>query len=226
MSDVTEVRQALRAAILRGDYAPRQRLIEIELVEEYAASRFIIRNALLQLAGDGLIEMQPNRGARIREISVAEAIEITEIRQCVEGLVAGRAAEKISNAEISELSALANAMSSAVSDLELMRYSDLNATLHARLRAIAQHPTADRILEQLNGQMVHHQFTLSLLPGRPNTSLPEHLAIITAVCARDPARAELAMREHIGSVIRALSEFEKSDRKSLRHDRPSRAHQG
>lgn len=215
MSDAAAVRQALREAILRGEYAPRQRLIEAELVEQYSTSRFVLRNALLQLAGDGLVEMRPNRGARVREISVTEAIEITEIRQGVEGLVAARAAEKISDPEIAEIAQLADAMSAAVSDLELMRYSDLNATLHARLREIAGHPTANRILEQLNGQMVRHQFTLSLLPGRPSVSLPEHLAIIAAVCAREPEAAERAMREHIGSVIRALSEFGKSGARSL-----------
>ena len=80
MSDLQDLRTQLRDAILRGTYAPRQRLIEAELAEEYDASRFVVRNALIQLAADGLVELQPNRGARVREISVEEAVEITEIR--------------------------------------------------------------------------------------------------------------------------------------------------
>jgi DNA-binding GntR family transcriptional regulator len=78
----------LRAAILRGEYSPRQRLIETELAEQYGTSRFVIRNALAQLANEGLVEIQPNRGARVREVSVQEALEITEIRRAVEGLIA------------------------------------------------------------------------------------------------------------------------------------------
>ncbi|MGK5683679.1 GntR family transcriptional regulator [Actinoplanes sp. URMC 104] len=202
MSDVFD---ELRAAILRGEYAPRQRLIENELTERYATSRFLLRNALTRLANEGLVELQPNRGARVREISVGEAIEITEIRRSVEGLVAARAAERITDAEIAELRALGDRMTTAVESRDMLRYSELNAQLHGRVRAIAQHATAIRIIEQLNGQMVRHQFRLSLVPGRPSVSLPEHLAIIDAVCARDPERAEQAMRAHLSSVLEALA---------------------
>ncbi|QTX03818.1 GntR family transcriptional regulator [Agromyces archimandritae] len=205
MTDVQDVRTRLRSAILRGDYAPRQRLIEADLAEEYDASRFAIRNALIQLAADGLVELQPNRGARVREIGVDEAIEITEIRQTVEGLVAARAAERIDDEQIAELRDLGAQMSEAVAAGELMRYSDLNAALHSRVREIADHATAARILEQLNGQMVRHQFRLSLYPGRPAVSLPEHLAIVDAVCARDPEAAAAAMSAHVRSVIETLA---------------------
>ncbi|KRE22535.1 GntR family transcriptional regulator [Agromyces sp. Soil535] len=204
VSDLQDVHAQLRNAILRGDFAPRQRLIEAELAERYGAGRFVIRNALLQLAADGLVELQPNRGARVREISVDEAVEITEIRRAVEGLVAARAAEQVTDAQIEELHALGESMTLAVEQGELLRYSDLNATLHSQLREIAGHATATRIIEQLNGQMVRHQFRLSLVPGRPSVSLPEHLAIIDAVCDRDSERAGRLMGEHIGSVIVTL----------------------
>ncbi|MCU4673295.1 GntR family transcriptional regulator [Microbacterium fluvii] len=205
MPEKTDVRAQLRAAILQGVYAPRQRLIEAELAEEYSASRFVLRNALIALAAEGLIELQPNRGARVREISVPEAIEITEIRQAVEGLVAARAAGRASAENIVFLRALGQEMRDAVDQGELARYSDLNATLHGTLRVIADHASATRILEQLNGQMVRHQFRLSMVPGRPSISLPEHLAIIDAVCDRDSEAARAAMMAHVGSVIATLA---------------------
>jgi DNA-binding GntR family transcriptional regulator len=204
-SELDGVRSALRAAILRGTYAPRQRLIEGELAEEYEASRFTIRNALIQLAADGIVELQPNRGARVREITVREAVEITEIRQAVEGMIARRAAELVSDEQITILRQLGRDMEIAVRHGELLRYSDLNASLHSFVREIAQHETATRIVEQLNGQLVRHQFQLSLLPGRPNISLPEHLAIVDSVCRRDPDSAEVMMRAHVGSVIGVLA---------------------
>nr|WP_202107248.1 GntR family transcriptional regulator [Agromyces seonyuensis] len=202
----------MRSAILRGDYAPRQRLIEADLAAEYGASRFAIRNALIQLAADGLVELQQNRGARVREITVPEAVEITEIRQAVESLVAGRAAERVTDEQIAELQELAQAMRDAVGSGELMRYSDLNNALHGMLRDIAQHETANRILAQLNGQMVRHQFRLSLYPGRPAISLPEHLAIVEAVCARDPEAAAGAMSAHVHSVIDTLAHSDEHGR--------------
>jgi DNA-binding GntR family transcriptional regulator len=204
---MSDVLIELRDAILRGEYAPRQRLIETELVERYATSRFVLRNALTRLANEGLVELQPNRGARVREISLDEAIEITEIRRAVEGLVAARAAQRITDEEIAELRALGAAMTAAVENADMLRYSELNAQLHARVRAIAQHSSASKIIDQLNGQMVRHQFRLSLVPGRPSVSLPEHLAIIDAVCGRDPEVAERVMRAHLTSVIDALTGF-------------------
>jgi DNA-binding GntR family transcriptional regulator len=210
VADPIDVPRELRAAILRGEYAPRQRLIETELAEQYGTSRFVIRNTLAQLANEGLIEIQPNRGARVREVSVQEALEITEIRRAVEGLVAARAAERTNDEECRELRALADAMTVAVQNSDMMRYSDLNATFHSRLRSIAQHRLASRIIEQLNAQMVRHQFMLSLVPGRAAISLPEHIAIIDAVCAGDPVAAEQAMRSHLDSVLDALSSVAES----------------
>jgi DNA-binding GntR family transcriptional regulator len=95
-------------------------------------------------------------------------------------------------------------MTVAVQNADMVRYSDLNATFHSRLQSIAQHQLAGRIIEQLNAQMVRHQFMLSLVPGRAEISLPEHLAIIDAVCAKDPDAAEQAMRTHLSSVLEAL----------------------
>jgi len=202
--DKPDTRARLRDAILRGAYGPRQRLIEAELAEEYGASRFALRNALIALAAEGLVELQPNRGARVREISVTEAIEITEIRRSVESLVAARAAENARAAEIAFLQQLGQDMREAVGDGELMRYSELNLLLHRTVREIAAHATAARVLEQLNGQMVRHQFQLALVPGRLTVSLPEHLAIIDAVCAGDPEAARAAMTTHVDSVIHTL----------------------
>jgi DNA-binding GntR family transcriptional regulator len=202
---VSEVFDELRAAILRGEYAPLQRLIETELVERYGTSRFVLRNALTRLATEGLIELQPNRGARVRQISIEEAVEITEIRRAVEARVAARAAERVTDEEIAELRELGEAMTAAVADLDMLGYSDLNAELHGSIRRIARHRTATRLIEQLHGQMVRHQFRLAFVPGRPSVSLPEHLAIIDAVCARDPERAERAMRAHLDSVLKMLT---------------------
>lgn len=202
MSDVFD---ELRAAILRGEYAPLQRLIESDLVERYGSTRSVLRNALTRLATEGMVELQPNRGARVRQISAEEAIEITEIRRAVEALVAARAAQRITDDEIAELRALGERMRAAVAQMDMLGYSELNAQLHSTVRRIADHDTATRIIEQLHGQMVRHQFRLALVPGRPSVSLPEHLAIIDAVCARDPKQAERAMRTHLDSVLKMLT---------------------
>lgn len=205
----TAVTEALRAAILTGEYAPRQRLVEIDLCERFDTSRFILRSALQELSAQGLVEFQRNRGARVRDISLDEAIEITEVRTLLEGLLAGRAAERVTKAEAAVLRGIVKDMHAAVGKSELLVYSGLNARLHATIRDIAAHETAGRLLRQLRDQTVRHQFSLSLVPGRPTVSLPQHEAIVAAIIARDAAAAEQAMREHLQSVIdafRALSD--------------------
>ncbi len=68
--------------------------------------------------------------------------------------------------------------------------------------------TAAGIIERLRAQLVRHQFALALQPGRPAVSLAQHERIVEAITARDPAAAEAAMREHISSVLEALSSME------------------
>jgi DNA-binding GntR family transcriptional regulator len=197
-------REVLREAILRGEYLPGERLVEAQLMERLAASRFTVRAALQDLSAEGLVEMQRNRGAHVRKVSLPEAVEITEVRMVVEGLVAGRAAERVDPAQAAELEEIRLLMRRAVEAGEHRAYSELNQRLHALVRRIAGHGTADRIVETLRGQLVRHQFMLSLLPGRPQVSLPQHERIITAIRERNPEAAESAMREHIASVIDAL----------------------
>ncbi|WP_306214548.1 GntR family transcriptional regulator [Actinoplanes sp. RD1] len=199
-----DTRDALRSAILGGEYLPGERLVELQLTERFRASRFTVRAALQELAGEGLIEMQRNRGAMVRKVSLAEAVEITEVRMVLEGLVAARAAERVTDDQAADLAEIGRQMRAAVDAGEFRRYSDLNQRLHALIRQIAGHGTADGIIETLRGQLVRHQFMLSMLPGRPQTSLPQHERIIAAIRDRDAPAAEAAMRGHIASVIEAL----------------------
>ena len=203
----SEARRQIRAAIVAGEFAPGQRLIEADLCERFTASRFVIRGALAELAAQGLIEFQRNRGARVRDVSLAEAIEITEVRRLLEGLIAARAAEAITPAAAAELSEIVGEMRSAVAGGELMRYSGLNLRLHLRLRELAGQQIATQLLSQLRDLTVRHDFVLSLVPGRPAVSLPQHAAIAAAVCAGDAAGAESAMQAHLTSVIEALTEL-------------------
>jgi DNA-binding GntR family transcriptional regulator len=195
---------ALRAAILDGEYSPGERLVEATLCERFGVSRFVIRAALQDLAGEGLVEVRRNKGAHVRKVSLAEAVEITQVRMVLEGLVAAQAARRVTEEQAIELDEVGVLMRRAVDAGEFRRYSSLNHRLHDLVRTIGAYHTAEGILTRLHGQLVRHQFAVSLLPGRPAVSLPQHERIIEAIRARDPDAAEAAMREHIASVIEAL----------------------
>ncbi|MFC4589616.1 GntR family transcriptional regulator [Sphaerisporangium corydalis] len=205
---VRDVTAAIREAIARGDFAPNQRLVEADLSRQFDASRGSVRTALFELTNEGLVEREQNRGARVRAVTVAEAVEISEVRMVVEGLCAAKAAERITDEEIAELQEIGAAMRAAVADGHVLRYSELNQALHRRIRDIGGQATAAGVLERLRAQNVRHQFRLALVPGRPQVSLVEHLAIIDEICAHSPAAAERAMRRHLTSVIQALKNAE------------------
>ncbi|MGH3373720.1 MAG: GntR family transcriptional regulator [Actinoallomurus sp.] len=199
-----DVAAAIREAIARGDFAPNQRLVEADLSEQFGASRSGVRAALLELTNEGLVERIQHRGARVRAVTLDEAIEISEVRMAVEGLCAGKAAECVAGDEIAELRDIGAAMRAAVTDGHVLKYSELNKALHQRIMEISGQRTAAAVLGRLRAQNVRHRFQLALVPGRPGVSLSEHLAIIDGICAHDPEAAERAARAHLASVIEAL----------------------
>ncbi|MBL1287803.1 GntR family transcriptional regulator [Streptomyces sp. For3] len=194
----------LRQAILHGEMAPAQRLVENELAEQFGVTRASVRAALIELESEGLVERIRNRGSRVRVVSVDEAVAITECRMALEGLCAAKAAVTAGDGQLDRLTEVGEAMTKAVADGEPMLYSDLNHELHALIREFSGQQTAVSLLERLNGQLVRHRFQLALRPGRPQQSLSEHLAMIDAIRARDPQAAEAAVRSHLASVIEAL----------------------
>jgi DNA-binding GntR family transcriptional regulator len=204
----------LRQAILSGDFAPGRRLVEEELAGTLGVTRQSLRAALLDLAAEGLVERIPNRGARVRVVTIEEAVSITECRMALEALCAVKAAERITDDEAGQLRELAENLKRSVAEGNPLKYSELNRELHRRVGVISRQAVAVGLLERLHAQLVRHQFQLALRPGRPEVSLPEHVAIAHAVADRRPADADLAVRVHLASVIEALQADNASDQET------------
>ena len=83
-----EVTTRIRDAILAGDLVPNQRLVQIDLADEFGVPRATIREALAELVKEGLVEWLPNKGARVRVVSLDEAIEISELRMVLDSCMA------------------------------------------------------------------------------------------------------------------------------------------
>jgi DNA-binding GntR family transcriptional regulator len=198
--------RVLRTAISRGDLPPGHRLVEAELAEQIGVNRSSVRLAIDALIGDGLVERIPNRGARVRVVSVAEAVAMTECRMVLEGLLARKAAERVTAEEVGRLRAQLADMTDAVRCGDLLKYSELISQLHGLVRDAARHPVAAGLVDRLQAQVVRHQFQLSLRPGRPQVSLRELTAVVEAIAAGDADRAESATVEHFHSVVAALSQ--------------------
>lgn len=201
----------IREKILAGEMVPNQRLVESDLSEQFGVSRPAVRETLSELAGEGLVEKIANRGARVRAVGFKEAIEIAEVRKALESLCAGKAAELITDDEIRELRGLGTDMSEAVAAGDRETYASKNRELHERVHQISDQGTANSLINRLRGQNVRQQYRLAQKPGRADVSVTEHLAIIEAVCRRDPAAAERAMAVHLDSVIQAMREVQEAE---------------
>ncbi len=200
--------RGLREAILAGEMSPGQRLVEAELMETFGTTRGSVRSAIDDLAAEGLVERIPNRGARVRRVSLDEAISILECRAVLEGLLAARAATRATKKQVADLVKLGVAMTRAVETGEVASYSGLNSQMHETISQIGDQQVASDLINRLRAQIVRHQFRLSFRPGRPQVSLKEHLAIIDAIEKKDPKAAERAARRHVQSVITALLQID------------------
>jgi DNA-binding GntR family transcriptional regulator len=195
---------ALREAIVRGDIGPDARLVEADLSSTFAMSRGAVRTALIRLEQDGLVVREPHRGARVRRVSDEEAVEILQARAVLEGLAARRAAERIDDAGARRLADCLARHRELLERGDLLGASDANADLHATLLELSEHTTAVRLIQSLNAQTVRYQYRTILIPGRPAASVAEHAAIVEAVSAGDPSRAEASMRTHLFNVADAV----------------------
>ena len=203
-TEADEGYERLYQAILRGEFQPNERLIEMDLAQQYGVDRAAIRTALARLEQDGLVEREPNRGARVRALSEEEAVETLEARAVLEGLAARYAARNATDADIADLRAIVGEMEAHLAEGDLLGISEGNTRLHSRLLQIANNKTVARLIERLHAQHIRSQFRLILVPGRPPRSVAEHRAIVEAVASREPDAAEAAMRSHLANTVETL----------------------
>jgi DNA-binding GntR family transcriptional regulator len=194
----------LRQAILDGQFLPNQRLVEADLTTRFGLGRAAMRTALARLEQDGLVEREPFRGARVRSISLEEAIEILEARAALEGLAARHAARNATPADIAALRDTLERMRSRYEAGDLLGVSAGSTEMHRQLLKIARHQTAARLIDGLKAQNVRYLFRTILVPGRAGESVEEHAAILEAVASADSDRAEQLARRHVERIAEAL----------------------
>jgi len=194
----------LRDAIVDSRFQPNERLVEADLARQFGAGRTAIRAALVRLEQEGLVERQPNRGARVRLVSDREALEIEEVRVALEQLLARHAATRVTRGNTAALRRILDDMTARVEAGDPLGYSELNAQFHEMIWAIADQDVAATLVANLKSQSIRFQYRTILQPGRPDRSLREHRLIVEALASGDPDTSEAAMREHLSRVVETL----------------------
>jgi DNA-binding GntR family transcriptional regulator len=191
---------------MEGVYTPRQRLVETDIAQALGVSRATLRTVLLRLQHEGLVEIQPNRGAQVRAFSVEEATRILQVREVLEGLAAALAAELATGTQLAELRSIVVQMEKTLSAGDLLGQLPLASRFHKIIIEAAGNECIDQFLSVLHAPLMRHQFRIILLPGRKDASLAEHREILAYVEQHDAAGAEQAMRRHMAQLRSSLQQ--------------------
>lgn len=214
--------ERLRRMILDGDYGPKERLIEEQLAERLGVSRTPIRQALTMLEAEGLVEIQPNKGAMVCSFGVDEVWDIYDLRAVLEGHAARRAAERIDERGMARLRELADEMESLAArgfderEEEIRLLVALNNEFHGTIIASSKNNRLERMIRRTIELPLVFKAFFWYGPQERMVSNHYHRQILGALEAGDGERAEIIMREHVYEgrdfVIHALEKDRKGEK--------------
>ncbi|GAA2563870.1 GntR family transcriptional regulator [Pseudonocardia hydrocarbonoxydans] len=198
---------SVRELILRGEFAAGARLGEVELAERLGVSRTPVREALARLASEGLVEIVPNRGARVSSWTVAELEEVFDLRAALEPRLTALAVPNATPADLDDLDDLARRMVRA----DLDDLVGLNRAFHGRLVALADHPAmAGALAGAIHAPIVLRNFH-AYDDASLRRSLAHHVEIVAAARAGDPAWAQAVMTAHIHNARAVMVRIARED---------------
>lgn len=189
------VRDSLREAIVRGDLKSGARLIQNELAEQYGVSTTPVREAMRDLATEGLIRFDAHRGAVVHEPDAEELEDIYEMRMLLEPHAIRKAVERITDAELSEAEAI---HLQAETEGDPGHWVDLNRRFHAVFFDATRSPRLISILKQLRDtSALYVGYVLQRSTGALDRGNHEHRELLDACRARDADRAAEIVRSHL-----------------------------
>jgi DNA-binding GntR family transcriptional regulator len=193
-----QVISALRQAIRNFDLKPGQRLVERELIEKLGVSRTTIREALRELASEGLVTVVPQRGAIVSAPSLDEAMDLYEVRAALESLLARHFVERAGDAQVKELVQTVEdfaKVSRTASDIRMIL--DAKDRFYRVLITGANSTTLRQLIESIQARVQVLRATSLSEAGRALEVVDELNAIVQAVSDRDADRAASLTAQHV-----------------------------
>ncbi|MEO3804816.1 GntR family transcriptional regulator [Nonomuraea sp. B1E8] len=195
-----QVAHALRAALITGEMRPGVVYSAPVLAAQFGVSATPVREAMLDLAKEGLVEAVRNKGFRVTELSDRDLDELTEIRQLIEVPTVARLADSARAEEFERLRPTAEEIVSAGERGDLLAYVDADLRFHVELLALCGNAHLVSVVRDLRTRA--RLYGLSQLSERGSLadSAREHLALLDALKSGDAAAVTQIMEEHIGHV--------------------------
>lgn len=207
-----EISRWIRERIRRGQFVPDQRLVEIDLIRATGGSRVRVREALQRLAAEGLVSIEPFRGASVRSAGIEELSHIYRARAALEGISAGDFARFASDEQRERLKRIQDDLERCVTERSPERFGSLNAEWHELLVEGSGNSVVGELLQRLSVPIHRLLFESFYDADRLRTANDDHRKILAAIVARDAEGAEAAMRDHVNAGFRTLSMIEQEYR--------------
>jgi DNA-binding GntR family transcriptional regulator len=189
--------ELIREAIIDGRLEPGQRLKVEEIARELGISRTPIREALLMLQAEGLVDAVPNRGAMVRVHTPEDLDDLYQLRALLEGYAARRASTRISDDQVEQLQASCDRFADLDPDTELRELVRENLFFHSTILDIAGSARLASMVRRVIELPLVYKSYIWYSPDQNRISVHYHRQIVTALAARDAERAELIMKEHV-----------------------------
>lgn len=188
--------EMLKKTILEGRYQPGARLNEAELAASMGVSRSPIREAIQRLAKEGLVKIVPRKGAYVADLTSKEVEELYELREALEIKAAELAAQRISDAELDQISRLLDRTADAMQRKKYRQYP-WNLDFHRQIARCAKNRYIEEKIYDTNIHLLLIRHKSGSEIGRAEKALEEHKKIFKALIQRDVNLARASMGEHI-----------------------------
>lgn len=199
-----DVAERLRELITEGLLAPGSRLNERVLCEQLRVSRTPLREAFKLLAGGRLIELLPNRGARVARLSRADVVHLFELMASLEGLSGELAAARRTESELTEIRALHYEMLAAHVRRDLHAYYHLNRAIHVAINRCTRNPALAETYDAINSRIQNLRFRSNFNVDKWDVAVREHELMIEALSAGNAPGLRAILEEHLRHKCEAV----------------------
>ncbi len=199
-----ELAARLRTLIQEGDLAPGEKLAEQELCDRFGVSRTPLREALKVLAGEKLVEIVPNRGARVVRLTIADLEEVFPVMGALEALAGELACAKITDRQITGIRRLHKDMVKHHRAGNLPEYFRVNEAIHDTILQAANNATLAKMKDGLAGRVRRARYRANMSEQRWTQAVAEHDEILDALEDRDGPRLGEILKRHLANKLETV----------------------
>ena len=200
------VYEELKRQILMGEITPGPRMMEVELAEKMGVSRTPVREAIRKLEKEGLVAIEPRRGAYASDISIKDMLDVLEVRQDLEGMAAAMAARKVTEDEKKAFIKANTAYMEAVKSGDTEEIIRCDEVFHKLIGDFSGNKTLNQLLSQVQELALRFRYLYYDDFSRYEKMPMEHEEIEEAILSGDSRKARIVAEEHIDNLKKFVTE--------------------